>query len=271
MIEGDWLAAIARDAETLEVAARAAGPDAAVPSLPRMDGHRRSWSTPGRCSTRASLIIGEHRERRPHRSETTAPPGDPFGWFEQGRTAIVPVLRAADPSADYWTFRGPNPLRWWLRRLANETAVHRVDAEQAAGWEPAVDAAFAADGIDEKLETYLPVVAQQQPPARPVTVALRAHDVGATWTVTVGNEVTVVRGAEPAEATVAADAAGLYLWWWQRAPDGARRDHRQRRRRRRTARRGTCVTARAFRSSGGRQAEDARRRRGSSGSATCRP
>ena len=44
-------------------------------------------------------------------------------------------------------------------------------------------------------------------------------DVGAAWTVTVGDEVTVVRRAEPAEATVAADAADLYLWLWQRAPD----------------------------------------------------
>ena len=218
MSEADSLAANARDAETLEVAARAAGTDAAVPSCP-------GWTVTdllehtGSVLYRASLIIGERRERRPHRSETTAPPGDPFGWYEQGRAAIVPVLRAADPWADYWTFRGPNPLRWWLRRLANETAVHRVDAEQAGGWDPAIDAAFAADGIDEKLETYLPVIAQQKPLARPVTVALRARDVGAAWTVTVGDEVTVVRGAEPAEATVAADAADLYLWWWQRAPD----------------------------------------------------
>ena len=52
-----------------------------------------------------------------------------------------------------------------------------------------------------------------------MTVALRADDVGAAWTVTVGDEVTVVRRAEPAEATVAADAADLYLWLWQRAPD----------------------------------------------------
>jgi len=168
---------------------------------------------------RASLIIGERRERRPHRSETTAPPGDPFGWYEKGREAIIPVLRAADPAADYWTFRGPNPLRWWLRRLAAETAVHRVDAEQAAGWDVAVDAAFAADGIDEKLETYLPVIARQQPLERSATVVLRADDVGSAWTVTVGDEVAVVRRAAPAEATVAAPAADLYLWLWQRAPD----------------------------------------------------
>ncbi len=168
---------------------------------------------------RASLIIGERRERRPYRSETTAPPGDPFAWYEKGRAAILPVLRAADPSVDYRTFRGPNPLRWWLRRLANETAVHRVDAEQAAGWDSAIGAAFAADGIDEKLETYLPVIARQRSPERPVTVALRADDVGSAWTVTVGEEVAVVQHVEPAEATVAAAAADLYLWLWQRAPD----------------------------------------------------
>ena len=34
MIEGDWLAAIARDAEALAVAARAAGLDATVPACP---------------------------------------------------------------------------------------------------------------------------------------------------------------------------------------------------------------------------------------------
>jgi uncharacterized protein (TIGR03083 family) len=214
----DWLGAIARDAEALEAAARAAGPDAAVPGCP-------GWTVTdllehiGSVLYRASLIIGERRERRPHRSETTALPGDPFGWYDKGRTAIVPVLQAADPAADYWTFRGPNPLRWWLRRLANETAIHRVDAEQAAGWDVAVDAAFAADGVDEKLETYLPVIARQQPPEQPVTVALRADDVGSAWTVTVGDEVTVVRHEEPAASTVAAEAADLYLWLWQRAPD----------------------------------------------------
>jgi uncharacterized protein (TIGR03083 family) len=213
----DWLEAIARDVEALEVAARAAGPDAAVPGCP-------GWTVTdvlehvGSVLYRASLIIGERREHRPHRSETTAPPGDPFAWCGKGRAAILPVLRAADPSVDYWTFRGPNPLRWWLRRLANETAVHRVDTEQAAGWDSAIGAAFAADGIDEKLETYLPVIASQRSP-RPVTVALRADDVGSAWTVTVAEKVTVVRQEEPAEATVAAAAADLYLWLWQRAPD----------------------------------------------------
>ncbi len=214
----DFLDAIRRDAAALSIAARAAGTDTVVPHCP-------GWTVAellehiGSVLYRASLIIGEHRERRPHRSETTAPPGDPFGWYERGCAAILPVLRYADPAASYWTFRGPNPLRWWLRRLANETCVHRVDAEQAAGWPVAVSAAFGVDGIDEKLETYLPVLARRQPPERPVTVALRTDDIDAAWTVTLGDDVSVVRREEAADATVAAAAADLYLWLWGRVAD----------------------------------------------------
>ena len=123
------------------------------------------------------------------------------------------------------TFLGPKPLAWWLRRLANETCVHRVDAEQAAGSAVVIDVASAADGIDEKLETYLPVIARQHPPARPVSVTLRADDVGAAWAVTVGDDsaVTVARDTAGAlvDATVSADAAALYLWFWARASDDA--------------------------------------------------
>jgi uncharacterized protein (TIGR03083 family) len=213
----DWLGAIERDAEAIDIAARAATGKALVPGCP-------GWTVTdllehvGSVFYRASLIIGQRRERRPHRTETTAPPGDPFGWYEMGRSAILPVLRTADPSTSYWTFRGPNPLRWWLRRLANESAVHRVDAEQAAGLSSSVDAATAADSIDEKLETYLPVLVAQKPLPRPVTVSLRADDLGSAWTITVGAGITVVRHPEQADAVVAADVRDLYLWIWERAP-----------------------------------------------------
>jgi len=214
----DWHEAITADSRALDAAARAAGAGADVPSCP-------GWTVTellehiGSVLYRASLIIGERRERRPHRSETTAPPGDPFGWYEQGRAAILPALRTADPDGPYVTFLGPKPLQWWLRRLANETCVHRVDAEQAAGAPVVIDAAHAADGIDEKLETYLPVIARQHPPARPVAVTLRADDLDVAWTAAIGDDVTVVREAVPADAVVTASAADLYLWLWDRADD----------------------------------------------------
>ena len=214
----DWIAAVDRDATTLDVAAHIAGADAPVPWCP-------GWTVTellehaGSVLYRASLIIGERREHRPHRTETTAPPGDPFGWFAQGHMAIVSVLRAADPDIDYLTFRGPHPLRWWLRRLANETLVHRVDAEQAAAIVPRLDPAQAVDGIDEKLDTYLPVVARNQGPGRALVVTLRADDTGATWTAALDADGEVSEPAEPAQAVVHAAAAALYLWFWRRSAD----------------------------------------------------
>lgn len=214
----DWLGAIEHDASALDVAAQAATVDAPIPGCP-------GWTVTdllehvGSVFYRASLIIGEHRERRPHRSETTAPAGDPFGWYDKGRTAILSVLRTEDPLSSYWTFRGPNPLLWWLRRLANEAAIHRVDAEQAAGIASIIDPGSAIDGIDEKFETYLPVLARQTPPDPPVTVSLRTDDLGAEWTVTVGHEVTVRRHRAPADATVSGAPDNLYLWLWDRATE----------------------------------------------------
>ncbi len=215
----DWLGAIEHDAAALNSAAVAAMADAPIPGCP-------GWTVTdllehvGSVFYRASLIIGENREHRPHRSETTAPTGDPFGWYEKGRVSILSVLRAADPSSNYWTFRGPNPLRWWLRRLANEASIHRVDAEQAAGMASIIDPGSAIDGIDEKLETYLPVIAIQKPTERPVTVSLRTDEFGVEWTITIDNEVTVRQHGAPADATVRGAPDNLYLWLWDRAPVG---------------------------------------------------
>lgn len=47
------------------------------------------------------------------------------------------------------------PLAFWIRRMAHETAVHRVDAAQAVGERWRVDPELAADGVAEALELWL--------------------------------------------------------------------------------------------------------------------
>src|SRR5205814_10717487 len=71
------------------------------------------------------------------------------------------ALEAADPGMTCWTFlEAPSPLAFWARRQAHETAIHRVDAQQAAAGagaavEPAFTPQFAADGIDELIMGFL--------------------------------------------------------------------------------------------------------------------
>src|SRR5260370_27003394 len=54
-------------------------------------------------------------------------------WFRDGHASLVRALAAADPDLKCWTFMAaPSPLVFWARRQSHETAIHRVDTQQAA-------------------------------------------------------------------------------------------------------------------------------------------
>src|SRR5215469_17375541 len=73
-------------------------------------------------------------------------------WLRAGAARIVDAVREAG-SDIVWSFAGPAPAGFWIRRMAHETLVHRADAQLAAGAkpEPVIDAEIAADAIDEWL------------------------------------------------------------------------------------------------------------------------
>jgi len=73
-------------------------------------------------------------------------------WLRAGADRVVDAVREAGSDL-VWSFTGPTPSRFWLRRMAHETLVHRADAQFAAGAEPepAIEAEVAADAIDEWL------------------------------------------------------------------------------------------------------------------------
>jgi uncharacterized protein (TIGR03083 family) len=72
-------------------------------------------------------------------------------WLNASADMVIGAVTAAGDEK-VWTFLGPRPARWWLRRRAHEVAVHLADAQLASGQEPALDAGLAADGIGEWLE-----------------------------------------------------------------------------------------------------------------------
>ena len=73
-----------------------------------------------------------------------------LAWFRDGHAALAQTLATADPAVACATFMpAPSPLAFWARRQAHETAIHRADADSAAGTMPEYEADFAADGIDE--------------------------------------------------------------------------------------------------------------------------
>src|SRR3954454_7813468 len=80
-------------------------------------------------------------------------------WVAEGTAALVRQLRETDPEAECWSWwPDGRSAGWWQRRMAQETLVHRWDAELGAGAPGApMDPAVAADGIDEFLDVFAAV------------------------------------------------------------------------------------------------------------------
>ena len=100
-------------------------------------------------------------------------------WFRSGHAALVAALAAAPPDLECLTFlRGaPSPLAHWARRQAHETAIHRVDTELAAGSALSpVDAAVAADGVDELLCAFVPRRSTRLRAETPTALRVRSTD-----------------------------------------------------------------------------------------------
>ncbi|MFF2123131.1 maleylpyruvate isomerase family mycothiol-dependent enzyme [Kitasatospora sp. NPDC058184] len=142
-------------------------------------------------------------------------------WYREGHAALVDTLTAAPADLECWTFlSSPSPLAFWARRQAHETAVHRRDADAAAGVPgPVVDTALALDGIDELVSGFTTLGRSKLRSDRPRTLLVRATDGPGSWHLTITREAPVVttgEGPEPADLTLAGPAHELYPLLWNR-------------------------------------------------------
>ena len=73
--------------------------------------------------------------------------------FERRSVALADALDGLPTDFPIWNWFGIDPPipGFYHRRMAQEVAVHRWDAQAAAGATTPIDAALAADGIDEVL------------------------------------------------------------------------------------------------------------------------
>lgn len=142
-------------------------------------------------------------------------------WFREGHADLVATLEQAPADLTCWTFLpAPTPLAFWARRQAHETAVHRVDAESAAGRiATPTPTAFALDGIEELVGGFLVRAGARLRSEQPRTLLVRPTDGADSWLVRISQDpVTVERGTGPADCTVSGTAHELYLLLWNRIP-----------------------------------------------------
>ena len=213
----DFLTAIARDGEAFaSVCADAdlAAPVAACPGWTIADlvyhlGEvHHFWRT----------VVGEARDTWEGYEQPARPAdGELIGWYRDRLAELVTVLAAADPAQPNWTWSTDKTAGFVQRRMAQETAIHRWDAEQAAGLDTGVEPHLASDGIDEFLMWFAdePNEGAAVPGG---SVHLHCGDVSGEWTVRLNAEGTydIERAHAKGDCALRGSASDLLLALWRR-------------------------------------------------------
>lgn len=146
---------------------------------------------------------------------------EPITLMEGALAELVDELEHRGPAAPSYTWHEPDQtVGFWYRRMAQETAMHRVDVEQAHEAITPIDAELATDGIDEVLAIMLAGDWSDEPVDDAAGRSVRVDAGGRTWRIGLDRtEVTCEAGAQqPVDATVAGEPSDMLLWLWGRAP-----------------------------------------------------
>jgi uncharacterized protein (TIGR03083 family) len=170
--------------------------------------------------------------RRGGRSEPPWPPDvsgeEPLALLDKAYGSLVAEFAARDVTdgpAGTW-YEHDQTVGFWIRRMAHETVIHRVDAELAAGEPPAaIPDDLALDGIDEVLALFLSYQSRrwhdyfaERLPRAAETVLVTAGGRG--WLVRLDADGVSVESASltaDAQVTVAGAPQQVLLWLWRRA------------------------------------------------------
>jgi uncharacterized protein (TIGR03083 family) len=163
---------------------RTADPQTPVPTCPGW-GLRQLLTHVGRGDRWAAMIVRERADSRVDLravpdGKPPAEPDDAVRWLADSTTLLLDAVATTGADVPVWTFTGPRPAAWWVRRRLHESVVHRADAALALGVPYEVEPALAADGVSEWLDLVAvrPIPDDGPALADGVTVHLHATDDG---------------------------------------------------------------------------------------------
>jgi uncharacterized protein (TIGR03083 family) len=162
-------------------------------------------------------------ERVGGKAIAAAPTGaDVLPWFAEGLDGVLEALHAVEPDVVVSTFIGPQPAAFWRRRMAQETTVHRWDAESGHTTPTPIDAALALDGIDESWDLFF--LRRFDWGAVPAGASLHLHATDVPqgeWFIRFGADAAsteVTPSHAKADAAVRGTASDLLLYCFGRVP-----------------------------------------------------
>jgi uncharacterized protein (TIGR03083 family) len=160
------------------------------------------------------------------------PPGindePPLALLDRGYAELVHEFDTRAPGDHAGTWYTPDQtVGFWIRRMAQETVIHRVDSELALSEAiaPIADD-LATDGVDEVLEIFLSYITTQWASEIPDLAdcdgrAVRVETGTRGWTLHLTPGGVNVDAATGHDASVSGEPDAVLLWLWRRAGDGA--------------------------------------------------
>jgi uncharacterized protein (TIGR03083 family) len=193
----DFRAALIDETGAFGELIREADPATRIPTCPDWT-IKQLFRHVGRGNRWAAQIVADRRDEAldPREVREGKPPDDPeaaIDWLNDGAQLILDSVDTVGADTPVWTFIGPRPAHWWIRRRLHEATVHRADVALALGTDYQLTPEVAADGIDEWLERIAVVAnAESSPLDAGQTLHLHATDDGlgaaGEWTITGGDD-----------------------------------------------------------------------------------
>ncbi|WP_300018562.1 maleylpyruvate isomerase family mycothiol-dependent enzyme [Pseudonocardia sp.] len=222
----DHSAALLRENDRLVTLIRDAPSDTPVPTCPGWT--LRNLVTHVGRGDRWAATIARERSTGPVDIRTVAdgkPPADAAQWLADGARLLLDGVASAGPDTPVWTFTGPQPASWWIRRRLHECAVHRADTALALGEPYTPEPEQAADGVSEWLTLLAarPAAAGPPPLEDGSTLHLHATDDGlgeaGEWMIrTADGRVSWEHGHAKGTTAVRGPATDLLLALTRRIP-----------------------------------------------------
>jgi uncharacterized protein (TIGR03083 family) len=169
----------------------------------------------------AQLQAGNPATRSPSHAPDAPETGDITPWLRDRHQEVLSALRGISPEAPAWTWIPEKTTAFFFRRMAQETAVHRWDAQQAAGTLTPIDPELATDGINEVMTVFM-----QHAPRGPIdypagSLHLHRTDGEGEWMLTAQDGVlTVTHEHAKGDAAARGPAQDILLYLWGRGRDG---------------------------------------------------
>lgn len=216
----DYVDALRRNGQALADAART-DLSAPVPSCP-------GWSMAdlvrhtGEVHRNKLATVDAGGTQRPERLDIEPAPADDedlLSWYSAGLAQLADRLGTTDPQQGAWSWAGDHRVAFWQRRMAQETLIHRWDAQASVGAPDALPSDLAEDGIDEYLRIFLDD--PDTPPLGPTgMIAVQAADTGRSWTMDTTTWPPAVSDdtAPAVDVTISGSAEDVLLVLWRRRP-----------------------------------------------------